>query len=394
MKQTLTSILIGIGLFALADTPAITNVTAQQRYPWNGKVDITYTVTGDVEEEAKARALMSPTIKVTAIDQTTGNAYTASALSGDMGLSSGTHALVWDMNADGLFFTSGDVVFDVSCVALPSFCIVDLSGGVNASSYPVTYLDNPPLGGFNTDEFKTTKLVLRRLEPGQIPTRDVTLTKPFYIALFEVTQRQWELVMGNRPSYFANTSYYATRPVEEVSYDMIRGSSSGSQWPASTAVDSGSFLGKLRARTGLDFDLPTEAQWEYACRAGTISDYNNGGYSENDLKVLGRYRDSGGSGGTASSTTANGTAAVGSYRPNAWGLYDMHGNVTEWCLDWNGASMSGVDPVGSSSGSYRMIRGGTWNSDADLCTSSIRGGTDPWYTSFGDGFRLVRVLSD
>ena len=283
------------------------------------------------------------------------------------------------------------------------YCVIDLSPGANASSYPVTYMDTPPSGGFNTDEYKTTKLVLRRIEPGSFmmcDEYDVTLTKPFYCGIFEVTQRQYELVTGNRPSYFMNTSYYATRPVEKVSYNMIRGSASVANWPSSSAVDADSFMGKLRSRTGIDgFDLPTEAQWEYACRAGTTSKYNNGGDSEDNLKLLGRYWDNGGSvyseGYSEGCTTQYGTAAVGSYLPNAWGLYDMHGNVWEWCLDWYGSRSSGVtDPQGPSSGSCRVPRGGGSSNRADYCTSSSWGSQFPSHVGNSFGFRLVRTLEE
>ena len=157
------------------------------------------------------------------------------------------------------------------------------------------------------------------------------------------------------------------RPVEKVSYNDIRGSSEGAKWPASSAVDGKSFMGRLRTRTKLDFDLPTEAQWEYACRAGTTSEYNNGGNSENDLKQIGRYRHnrSDGRGGAANHTV------IGAYMPNRWGLYDMHGNVWEWCCDWRGDLSSGVkDPKGSSSGDRRVLRGGSWVYDARLCRSA------------------------
>ena len=267
------------------------------------------------------------------------------------------------------------------------YLVVDFSSGPSASSYPVTYLAEPPSGSFNTDEYKTTKLVLRRLEPGPVPTRDATITKPFYVGLFEVTQAQYSLVMGINPSFYSGD----TRPVEYVSYKVIRGSSMGAQWPVSNAVDSDSFLGKLRARTGLDFDLPTEAQWEYACRAETTSDYNNGGNTENDLKLLGRYSGdkTDGKGGCTDAHTV-----VGSYLPNAWGLYDMHGNVSEWCLDWSGGSLSGNDPVGSSSGSGRVLRGGDFSNSWLLCTSFVRNYFTPVYSTAYYGFRLVRTLSE
>ena len=376
MKHTLTAILVGLGLSALAAPPTVSDVTARQRYPWNGKVDITYTVTGDVAAEAAARGLETPTLQVTATDQTSGNSYTAAALTGDTGVSAGTHALVWDMNADGLTFVSSDVVFDVAAI-IPRYLVVDLSAGANASAYPVTYLAEPPTGGFNTDDYKTTKLVLRRLEPGPVPARDATLTKPFYIGLFEVTQKQWSLVMGSNPSSFSGDK----QPVESVSYNAIRGSSLGSQWPTSNAVDSDSFLGKLRARTGIGFDLPTEAQWEYACRAGTTTTFSYGDSADGAYMW---YRDN----------SSSQTHAVGEKLPNAWGLYDMHGNVWEWCLDWSGGSLSGNDPIGSSSGSGRVFRGGCMGNDADYCASSYRGYHYPSHSGSGFGFRLVRALSD
>ncbi len=278
-----------------------------------------------------------------------------------------------------------------------TYCVIDLSGGAAAESYPVSYLGAEPAGGW-TNEYKTTKLVLRRVEAGSFimgggttpESCRVTISQPFYVGVFEITQKQWELVMGSNPSKYEGD----TRPVEQVSYDAIRGSSVGTNWPASSAVDATSFLGRLRARTGLDgFDLPTIAQWEYACRAGTTTEYNNGGSTTNDLNTLGRYRDnqSDGRGGYTNAHTA-----VGSYVSNSWGLYDMHGNVWEWCLDWCGEKAYGIDPVGPSSGSSREERGGGWDTFApgwSICTSSSRDGVNPSVPHDNLGFRLVSNVS-
>lgn len=293
-----------------------------------------------------------------------------------------------------------------SAVRPAKYLVVDLSGGSEAARYPVSELNDVPAGGW-TDEYKRTKLVLRRIEGGTFtmgsPTNElgrrdneiqhaVTLTKPFYMGVFEVTQRQWELTMENRPSFFNNSSYYATRPVESVSYNDIRGASAGAGWPTSDAVDATSFLGVLRAKTGLKFDLPTEAQWEYTCRAGTVTALNSGkdltelGGCTNMAEV-GRYYDDS---WDRSCDTAFGTAKVGSFLPNHWGIYDMHGNVWEWCLDWYGSYDTGdaVDPVGHASGSYRVMRGGCWNDGGQFCRSAYRADDDT-SSSFSDhGFRL------
>ena len=287
------------------------------------------------------------------------------------------------------------------------YLVVDLSAGPEAKTYPVSNLMDVPKGGWS-DEYKTAKLVLRRIEPGTFvmggtpkdESHRVTLTQPFYIGVFETTQRQWELVMGANPSEAKG----GMRPVEKVSYDAIRGKTEGTKWPVSTDVDTGSFLGRLRARAGLGFDLPTEAQWEYACRAGTTSAFNNGGDAEDDLRKVGRFRMNQTERGWQESDTdlarhrpdrAGGFDAwhtvVGSYLPNAWGLYDMHGNVWEWCLDWQGPSKEptyGTDPAGASSGSVHVRRGGSWDNGFHDCKSMNRLIAPPYYTSKNFGFRL------
>ena len=286
------------------------------------------------------------------------------------------------------------------------YLVVDLASGPKARKYRVAYLKNAPPKGW-TKEHKTKKLVLRRIEPGSFimgedqkkESHRVTLTKPFYIGVFETTQKQWELVMGANPS----DAKGETRPVEQVSWNMIRGDSSVHDWPAKKTVAVDSFVGRLRARTGLEFDLPTEAQWEYACRAGTTSKYNNGGDTEDDLRKVGRYRANQTERGFKESDAdlakhrpdrAGGFGArhtaVGSYLPNAWGLYDLHGNVWEWCRDWRGDPPTyGTDPVGAASGSARVLRGGSWGANADRCASSFRcDNRPPSYEGNGRGFRL------
>ena len=269
-----------------------------------------------------------------------------------------------------------------------NYCIIDLSGGTSASSYPVTYLSTPPSGGFNTYEYKTSKLVLKRIDAGSFKMGGsfaVTLTMPFYCGLFEVTQKQYLLVMGGYPSYVSGVK----KPVDCVSYNDIRGSTNGAKWPSSSAVDADSFLGKLRARTGLDFDLPTEAQWEYVCRAGTTTTYSYGDSADGNymwcLSNSGVWYSY-----SSYSIGKNETHEVGMKRPNPWGLYDMHGNVLEWCLDWYARSLSGgTDPKGSSSGSYRVQRGGDYSAPDYHCTSSSRSSCHPGVAPSAGGFRLV-----
>jgi hypothetical protein len=262
----------------------------------------------------------------------------------------------------------------------PLYCVIDLSAGVNAASYPVTYLSDVPAGGW-TDEYKTTKLVLRRIEPGSFKmggSYDVTITKAFYCGVFEVTQKQYELVTGSKPSKRSGN----TLPVEQVSWNMIRGNSDTYNWPTVKTVDPNSFIGRLQARTGLNLDIPTEAQWEYACRAGTTTTYYWGDSMD------GAYA-------WYSSNASSTTHVVGTRTSNAWGLYDMSGNAWEWCLDWRGDLVTAENPEGASSGTARVLRGGSWYDNASSLTSSWRSSwISPSTGKENSGFRLVGNLSE
>lgn len=334
------AIVTAITISVWAATPQVKNVKAFQQYPW-GKVCISYEVEGNIAEGVGNDR--TPILFVAAKDKTTGVVYgdvssVESFLSGDTDSAVGLHKVVWDVVEQGVAINSDNVVFTVVYCDAQPFLVIDLSSGADSLYYPSSYLYEIPSVGW-TDVYKTTKLVLRRIVPGSFKMcgqYDVTLTKPYYMGIFEVTQKQYELVMGDNPSKYQGD----VKPVSNVSYNMIRGTLNGSQWPSSSVVDSTSFMGKIRTRSRLNFDLPTEAQWEYACRAGTTSNYNNG---SNSMKGL--------AGGTSPSV-------VGSYLPNAWELYDMHGNVGEWCLDWFAdLSTGGINPVGPYSGYRRAVRG-------------------------------------
>ncbi len=333
-----------------------------------------------VDEESEEQAVLTVEAVIDGVK------YTAKSLSGETDCVNGAHRIYWDMVADGINANNSDVSITLSCkckYVLSKYCVIDLSGGTSATTYPVEYPNQEPESGFNTDEYKTTKLVLKRVEVGTFIMGDnqtdeshrVTLTKPFYMGLFEVTQKQWELVMGSNPSKYTAD---AMQPVERVSYDDIRGESEGAKWPATNSVDTTSFLGVLRSRTGIDFDLPTEAQWEYTCRAGTTTTYNYGDDASSDYMWY--------------ESNSSQPQVVGLKASNEWGFYDMHGNVGEWCLDWYGDLAYGTDPVGLSSASCRVHRGGTWSATAKDCTASSRWEQYAGHgsSSWGDfGFRLA-----
>ena len=190
------------------------------------------------------------------------------------------------------------------------------------------------------------------------PVHEVTLST-FYIAETEVTQELWQAVMGYNPSHFKGK----LRPVENVSWD-----------------DCQDFLHELSALTGRHFRLPTEAEWEYAARGGNMSTNHkySGGNSIYNI-------------GWCNSNSVSQTRIVGTKRPNGLGIYDMSGNVWEWCQDWYGAyrSESQTDPTGPSTGYYRVRRGGGWGGSSRVCRVSARYSSSPSSASSFLGLRLA-----
>ena len=203
----------------------------------------------------------------------------------------------------------------------------------------------------------------KEAEDNEKPAHSVTLSS-FSIGETEVTQALWKAVMGSNPSFFTGNSQ---RPVEWVSWN-----------------DCQKFISKLNSLTGKNFRLPTEAEWEYAARGGNKS-YGYKYSGSNTISNVAWYYDNSAVNGTRQ------THPVKQKQANELGIYDMSGNVWEWCQDWYGSysSSSQTNPTGPSSGSYRVYRGGSWNYDAFLCRSSDRCWVTPDFKHSGLGFRLA-----
>jgi len=196
------------------------------------------------------------------------------------------------------------------------------------------------------------------------PVHTVRISRAFYLGKYEVTQGQWQAVMGNNPSRFKGD---ANLPVENISWEKAQ-----------------EFIRRLNAReNGVVYRLPTEAEWEYAARAGTTTEYSFG----NDARQLGTYAWYYGNAGEQ-------TYVVGQKQPNTWGLYDMHGNVWEWVHDWYGpyTAAAVVNPTGPTAGSSRVLRGGGWIYDAADCRSANRDYAAPGNRDDNLGLRLLREV--
>ncbi len=348
MKKLIGFLAVSFAAVAAYALPTVSDVVAQQRWPWNGLVDIDYTITGDSE--------WSTDLAVRVTDHDTGKVYSPTNWHKLPPVLAGRHRATWDTTTDGLDVISTNMTVSMTlfnCSDL--YMVIDLSGGTNTVSFPVSYLSAVPEGGW-TDEYKTTKLVLRRIPAGTFimggnqanESRRVRITRPFYIGIFEVSSMQWALVRGEETA-----SCDASPKGIFDSFGAIRGFTN----PLSSVVRTDSFVGKLRAKTGMvNFELPTEAQWEYACRAGTTGDCffdGNGRYEEH----MWAPQNAGGK-----------LQEVGMLKPNGWGLYDMLGNASEVVLDWwvddstrITANYYGDDPVwlGMWSSSWHIIRGGS-----------------------------------
>jgi formylglycine-generating enzyme required for sulfatase activity len=209
------------------------------------------------------------------------------------------------------------------------------------------------------------------------PPHEVLLTRPFYLAATPTTQEQYVKVMGVNPSRFQGAAGGGPEhPAECVSWDE--------------AAEFCARLAALPAEAGRTYRLPTEAEWEYACRAGAGTPFHYGeALSAREACLDGRHP----YGGGARGPSAPRTARVGSYPPNAFGLYDMHGNVWEWCADWYDADYyqrsPRQDPAGPPASEYRVLRGGSWRNQAATCRSAYRNALAPNQRQPFLGFRVA-----
>ncbi|MBR2837507.1 MAG: formylglycine-generating enzyme family protein [Kiritimatiellae bacterium] len=309
----------------------------------------------------------------------------------------GRHAFTWKPYKEGF---EGVRLDDVS-VAIraysvsrpPDYMAVDIEPPCAVRYYESA--DRVP-GGVTNDAYKTATMLFRLVpaanvewvmgctayESGvdnaaiaarEVPHR-VTLSEDYYIGVYPVTQGQYYWMTGERPSGFRNRTDRDLRPVENVAYQTLRGVSSAGWlgWPQEGHdVLEGSVLHAFRTRTGIQFDLPTDAQWEYAARAGARTIFYTGEATAESLMTIAwcaqnSYDEQGGQ---------NETHAVGTKIPNAWGLYDVLGNVLEMCLDVHGnmTSAAAVDPVGpaAAANSPRLVRGGCYSSVASTSAASL-----------------------
>ena len=418
MKK-LMMITAAISALAASAEISINDVTARQRWPWNGLVDIDFTISGAATGETFAididATASAGTIPLNA------KTYATEPVAG-----AGANRIVWDLGADYPNFRANDVRISVTATPISSdkaiYMVIDLSGGSTAAKYPVRYTTSAPehVRGAANEPCQTTELWMRRIV---VPDAAFTvnsyavvasnpnsnekqafwgrLTKDYYIGVFELTQKQYQLVMGAWPnSWFTNGQYRASRPLEGLQYKTFTGTWRDTQAEPST-ITAASFLGKIRARTGLPINLPSNTQLGFAHRGGSrLSStsefyryYVNG--SQAALNNIARYT------GTVETTSPerdcdanSGTALVGSYLPNEYGIYDALGNVSELTCEYaintsatsyrayyqslfsdetlgNTKSNPVIDPPGPSrdyrlfdNDVYRRARGAQWSFDS------------------------------
>ena len=290
-----------------------------------------------------------------------GRTYTLpmKSLSGDVGkdIRPGRgKRIIWNALKDAGELGGDAFVFEVEAVAGPGKTFTNSIGMKFAYITPGAFMMGSPYGESGRDKDETQ--------------HQVTLTKGFYMQTTEVTQGQWYAIMGTRP--WSGKEFVldnANNPAVYISWN-----------------DCQEFIKRLNQKEGTNkYRLPTEAEWEYACRAGSTTRF----YFGESGSLLGDYAWYDKNAWDAGEKYAH---TVAQKQPNAWGLYDMHGNVWEWCQDWHGNYPSGLvtDPAGPSSGAVRVLRGGSWFNHAGSVRSAYRAGCSPDYGNHFLGFRTVR----
>ena len=375
-NSKLSTAALALALAAATVTAAtVTDVSSRQRWPWNNLVDVDFTINGNAGEPYA--------IALSATCNGGATTLTAKTFASEpVAAADAASRVVWDLGADYPDLKAYDFIVTVTATPLkdttPVYMVVDLSNGADATSYPVRYTTTAPTtvpGELNP--CKTTEMWFRRIKAGTIgmgggnndnstyggyPAYTLTLTNDYYLAIFPITFAQCMNIhagSGDR-LHFNNPEYSATRPMDSLKLTFLRDGSY--LYPHDPEVKNpSSILGRLRARTGLDFDLPTEWQWEYAMRAG-----KSGGNVRNpDIRIPQRL----GSGTERNWSADYGTCYVDyGNKPNEWGLYLIYGNVWEYCINRGENITAGgsyTEPLGNppnqdGSSVARVARGVGW----------------------------------
>ena len=357
MKKLTMTMAVIAAMSASAEI-TIADVSARQRWPWNGLVDIDFTLSGAAPGEAFA-------IDADVEYDNGGKRLAAYTFTSEPVVAgSATHRITWDFGKDYPNLCASDLRASVTAMPFspttPVYMVIDLSGGADAEKYPVRYTTVPPahVQGARDEPCQTTELWMRRIcAPDSAFTVNSysvdasincfygKMKKDYYIGIFELTQKQYQLVTGSwANSWYTNETYRASRPLEGLKFFMFAGFT-GDVRANPESIAATSFLGKLRAKSGLPITLPSNIQLSYAARGGTnlgkteaFSVYAVNGVMPSDPALLGRclgnmedsaaYSDA--TGDYRNCDANSGTACVGSYLPNDYGIYDVVGNVTEF----------------------------------------------------------------
>ena len=395
MKKKSWIMLVAMGFACISSAVEVGNVAGRQRWPWNGLVDVDFTMSDVDSSETWYRVSV-----VASYSGVAGKGIRAKTFASDSVVrGAGAHRVVWNMEADYPGVVTSNLVLSVEVAPLgdldPVYLVIDLSAGPEASSYPLRYTFAAP--DLADDTCRMTELWLKRVpagtftmgsgtgSPKTIAAHSVRLTKPFYMAVFPTTQKQWERVMGDWPSYFTNDTCRAGRPVEQVSFARVRGHAGWYSGNASPGTDT--FVGRLRSKSGIaGVELPSEAQWEYVCRAGTTGEYYFNGTAVQVRNYARTANWDGTSTDDRNQDLTKGTAKVGSYPANPWGFYDFYGNVCQFVPDgakqnsWKGLTFGTdltEDPRWAFADDESVVfsgirRGSSWREAPGTVSSSCR----------------------
>jgi len=402
--KVLVPVLIAEAAITASAANIVSSVKAYPRWPWNGKVDIVYAIDDEASQKFDVAFQVKNGDTILPMNNVEGTeAKPSSTMAMDSVIGAGEHVLTWDA---GLDFPS-QAVEGLKCLVAAKECHqymrVDLESGA------VTNLTLAAAKTDWTDDDKSKYLWLKKVYActfkmgadtvSNNPQHDVTLTNDFWIGVFQLTRDQYNKIGGPKGTY-SRPNGNGIYPANYISYYDLRGTNTTAQfdWPRDGhEVASSSAMGKLREKVNsamksdYPFDLPTDAQWECACRAGHEGNYWNNGDAENidltaktdpNLDKLAWYKNT---------ATDSQTHEVGGKDPSSWGFYDMHGNVYEWCLDWKAdlTAAAATDPAGPTSGTYRLGRGGSCGNSAALCRSAFRNSGNPSGRNSGIGARVV-----